>query len=220
MSASIVRLALRPFRPCATQGRAANPPSVFGPPSYLVHSAGVDVADVRAILKLGLGCDIGELLNELGRASRDGEPARIVLFVPMLRRPRTAPHAPTEAQVLCAYHSKLWAHGMAAELASGRSAWAVFRAAFGEPPAAALGPVGAEPSVELLLEMVQLLLALLQAHSAVDFDGADPALTGSRAPPRGAFAAVAEAAVSHVGPRSGELQDWVHHLELRRGATP
>ena len=48
------------------------------PPYFPLPSAGVDVPDVRVVLKWRLGDDVGEMLNEIGRASRDGQDARIV----------------------------------------------------------------------------------------------------------------------------------------------
>ena len=55
--------------------------------------------DIRTVVKWHAGSDPGELLNMIGRAARDGAPARIAVCATQLdmRRPRTAPRAPTEA---------------------------------------------------------------------------------------------------------------------------
>jgi len=182
--------------------------------------AGVDVPDVRVLFKWRLGSDIGEMLNMVGRASRDRQQARIVFCLTErdTRRPRVAPLAPTEALVRRGYHELLWAHALGAELASGRGAWPLMRSAFGEPPAATLGPpvAGAvAPTTLLLDQMSRLLFALLRALEAAGLDSEDPQC---RAPPPGASAIFAEMAVAYTGPRSGALQEWVHEREARGGA--
>jgi hypothetical protein len=168
------------------------------------------------------GKDSGELLNMIGRASRDGAEARIVIFASpsCMRRPRAAPPAPTEAQRRRAHHAQLWLHAVLAELASGRGAWPVFRALFGEAPAARLHMLGIAPAPvdPALLRRARLLLGeLLHAHAAAEHDADDPACPTP--PPRGSLALAAEAAVAHVGPRSGEAQQWIHEREQRLGAA-
>ena len=109
---------------------------------------------------------------------------------------------------------------MLAELASGRGAWPVFRALFGEAPAARLHMLGIAPAPvdPALLRRARLLLGeLLHAHAAAEHDADDPACPTP--PPRGSLALAAEAAVAHVGPRSGEAQQWIHEREQRLGAA-
>ena len=172
--------------------------------------------DIRTVVKWHAGSDPGELLNMIGRAARDGAPARIAVCATQLdmRRPRTAPRAPTEAQARRAHHALLWQHSLLAEMASGRGAWAVWRAYFGEAPAQELRG-GPDASAH---RMGQLLLELLRAHAAAEHDDGDEADPQFRSPPpSGAIASAAEEAVGHAGPRSGGAQEWVHARERRDG---
>ena len=93
--------------------------------------------DIRFVVRWQAGSDLGELLNMIGRAGRDGAPARAVICATQrdMQRPRAAPSAPTEAQAARAYHAALWLHHLLAELASGRDAWPVWRVYYGEAPA-------------------------------------------------------------------------------------
>ena len=215
-----------PLRAAASPGASApqtQPTTPLPTPRAAFTPTGTDVPDIHSMIMWRAGKDSGELLNMIGRASRDGAEARIVIFASpsCMRRPRAAPPAPTEAQRRRAHHAQLWLHAVLAELASGRGAWPVFRALFGEAPAARLHMLGralAPVDDPALVRRARLLLCeLLHAHAAAEHDADDPACPTP--PPRGSLALAAEAAVAHVGPRSGEAQQWIHEREQRLGAA-